>query len=345
MSNPYRTFPPESFWKTGVASAHWSELPNLYRRKFRIDAKTRIATAGSCFAQHIASYLRKNGFRVLDAEPAPDGLGDPKKFGYGLYSARYGNIYVVRHLLQLLQEAWGEPVNTDPVWEMNGRFYDSMRPTVEPEGLDSPEEVLAHRAQHLERVRQTFSNADLLIFTFGLTEAWVNHDSGQVYPTCPGTVAGTFDSEKFRFKNFTFLQIFRDFCAVRSFLKERNPSMRFLVTVSPVPLTATASKRHVLMASTYSKSVLRSVAGQLADTYSDVDYFPSYEIIASPWGGGYYFERNLREVNPQGVETVMRTFFAAHPAPRMPAKRESSFKKRTKEDVVCDELLLEAFAK
>lgn len=344
MSNPYKELPPQNFWKTAVASNHWSQIPELYQKKFRIDAKTKIATAGSCFAQHIATYLRKNGYEVLDGEPAPWGLSEPKKFGYGLYSARYGNIYVVRHLLQLLKEAWGENVNLDPVWESGGRFYDSMRPTVEPEGLDSAEEVSAHRAQHLEKVRQIIVDANVLIFTFGLTEAWINKASGQVYPLCPGTVVGTFDETKYQFKNFSFNEIFKDFRAVRDFIKARNPSIRFLLTVSPVPLTATATKKNVLLATMYSKSVLRSVAGQLADMYPDVDYFPSYEIIASPWGGGYFYERNLREVNAQGVETVMRTFFAVH-GTQTSVRRPDRPKQKSKEDVVCDELLLEAFAK
>ncbi|WP_428660504.1 GSCFA domain-containing protein [Reyranella sp.] len=53
--------------------------------------------------------------------------------------------------------------------------------------------------------------------------------------------------------------------------KRRRPGVRFLLTVSPVPLKASASQNHVLAATTYSKSVLRAVAGQLADTYDDVD--------------------------------------------------------------------------
>lgn len=345
MKSPYQDLPSQNFWKTAVASNHWSNLSNLYRRKFEITADTKIATAGSCFAQHIASHLRKNGFSVLDYEPGPSGLDDAsaKNFGFSLYSARYGNIYVVRHLLQLLRETWGEAVNHDPVWEANGRYFDSMRPSVEPHGLDSPEEAIAHRLQHLARVKKLFTDANLVIFTLGLTESWMNRHTHQIYPLCPGTVAGTFDPERHIFKNFTYDEILEDFAACREFIKERNKFVRFLLTVSPIPLTATASQNHVLTATMYSKSVLRAVAGHLTDTYADVDYFPSYEIIASPWGGGSYYERNLREVNSQGVETVMQAFFAAHGSHVVASDAMAATK--LNEEIVCDELLLEAFAR
>ena len=91
-----------------------------------------------------------------------------------------------------------------------------------------------------------------------------------------------------------------------------NPDLRFLVTVSPVPLTATATDEHVLVATTYSKSVLRSVAGALAMEFADIDYVPSYEIIASPWSKGAFYESNLRTVTAEGVSSVMRVFFAEH---------------------------------
>ena len=35
----------------------------------------------------------------------------------------------------------------------------------------------------------------------------------------------------------------------------------------------------MLTANSYSKSLLRTVAGQLAQEHRDVDYFPSYELI------------------------------------------------------------------
>lgn len=345
--SPYKGLPAERFWNTGVAQQAPTEVENLYRKKFAIAPSDRIATAGSCFAQHIANQLRKHGFNVVDEEPAPPGLSvaDAQRFGYGLYSARYGNIYHVRQLLQLAKEAFGEWKPADYIWEKEGRFYDAMRPSVEPEGLPSPESVVRHRNEHLKYVKKVLSSTDVLVFTLGLTEGWVHRDSGTVYPTAPGTIAGSYDGTIHNFHNFGFAEIYADFLEFRDLLKALNPSARFLLTVSPVPLTATAAPQHVLSATTYSKAVLRAVAGQLSETCVDVDYFPSYELIGTPFSRSMFYHPNLRTVTQAGVQNVMRVFFAEHANPQEATQENvKNPSVLTAEEIVCEEIILESFA-
>jgi hypothetical protein len=113
-----------------------------------------------------------------------------------------------------------------------------------------------------------------------------------------------------------------------------------VLTVSPVPLTATATGRHALVATTHSKSVLRAAAGQLADERDDVDYFPSYEIISGfPYRAAFY-EPNLRTVTPDGVAFVMRHFFQAlqgRTAPITPTAVDGG------EDHWCDDAVLDYY--
>lgn len=349
--SPYRDRPARTFWKNGVAN----DLPTrtgLYHKRFEIEKTDRIATAGSCFAQHIARNFRQREYRVLDTEPAPRllPLDLAARFGYGLYSARYGNIYTSRQLLQLLQEAFE---GRDPgaiVWERDGRYFDALRPNVEPGGLASAQEVLKHRAAHLAKVVKLFRQTDVFVFTFGLTETWVDIESGTVFPTAPGTIAGSFYAERFAFLNLDHRDVWRDFVAVRRILKEINPEMRILITVSPVPLTVTATDNHILAATIYSKSVLRAVAGQLYDKFPDVDYFPSYEIISTPFMRKTFYTDNLREVSDEGVRAVMQTFFSEHggeesadptPAPEIAAGPSLA----EIETAVCEDMLLEAFSR
>ncbi|RYG08805.1 MAG: GSCFA family protein, partial [Caulobacteraceae bacterium] len=217
-------------------------------------------------------------------------------------------------------------------------------------GLDSPDEVQAHRRHHLRQVKSAFRQADVFIFTLGLTETWADRTSGQVFPTAPGVLAGRYDPDQHVFLNQGFGSVVSDFLAFRAQLKRRNPDVRFVLTVSPVPLTATAGDEHVLAATLYSKSVLRAAAGELAQAHDDIDYFPSYEIVASPFNRTSRYQANLRSVSADGVEAVMQVFFAHHgdearprnrPAPKAapaPAAQEAP-------DVVCEEALLEAFAR
>jgi hypothetical protein len=317
MNSPYEGRPPRSFWKTGVSEQDPLTITDLYRKRFQITRDTRVAAAGSCFAQHISRHLRKRNFHVIDTEPAPESLPleQAQNYGYSIYSARFGNIYLVRQLLQLAKEAYGEFRPAEAVWVKNGRYYDAMRPSVEPDGLESAEAVAIHRKSHLAHVRELFEQAEIFVFTMGLTEAWIHKASGTVYPTAPGTIAGSFDPDVFAFHNFGFEEILDDFEEFRLLVKEHNPDLRFLLTVSPVPLTATASQLHVLPATTYSKSVLRAVAGELYSRYADIDYFPSYEIISSPFSKGMFYEPNMRSVKDEGVSNVMRVFFDQHDNP------------------------------
>lgn len=360
--SPYRGRPRRNFWKSAVGTRRPDSMLELYQRRYEISPTDRIATAGSCFAQHISRYMRRNGYRVMDVEPAPREV-PPKvaqQFGYGVYSARYGNIYYVRQLLQLAREALEGLEPAEPVWARDGRYYDAQRPSVEPEGLASPGLVLEHRRRHLDQVRSLLTTADVLVFTMGLTEGWEHSGSGTVYPTAPGTIAGDFDPEVHAFRNFTVAEVHADFAAFRELVHRHNPGLRFLLTVSPVPLAATATDANAMVATTYSKAVLRAAAGQLYADFEDVDYFPSYEIITAGPGAGRFFAPGLRDVTPEGVDTVMGYFFSEHPpagsaapastaapATGNPADRVAApvagAQPASGEELFCEEALLEAF--
>ncbi len=266
------------------------------------------------------------------------------KFGYGIYSARYGNIYTAAQLLQLAREAFGELSPAHPVWQRDGRFFDAQRPSVEPQGFATPDDVMTHRRYHLQRVREVFSAVDLFIFTFGLTGAWIDRHSGTVYPTAPGRIAHDPDPDRFIFKNFSFDETYKNFVSFREMLKTRNGNVRFIVTVSPVPLTATASDQHVLSATTYSKAVLRAVAGQLCQEFDDVDYFPSYEAITAPFTRGMFYEADWRSVSGIGVAVAMRLFFLGARSARRCGVGFERCAGESAADPVCEDILLDAFA-
>lgn len=358
QASPYSDLPRSAFWRSGVAQPLPYAVTDVYAPKWAIDRTTCIATAGSCFAQHIGQHITRRGYRLLDLEPPPTGL--PRhlhtKFGYSIYSARYGNIYNPRQFLQLTKEAFGQVTPATPVWERAGRYYDAQRPTIEPGGFASREELLFHREHHLACVRELVLSADVFVFTLGLTEVWTHAESGTVYPTAPGTVAGEFDASRFRLHTLTVGEVdaaIREFLALAGDVRPATPPLRLLLTVSPVPLTATASKTHVLVANSHSKAVLRAAAGQLESELEEVDYFPSYELITNPAARTIFYEENLRTVRPGAVQMVMSTFFRAHEAAAEPSAdvRDDAASEAGEarargdaEDVICEDALLDAFA-
>jgi hypothetical protein len=234
------------------------------------------------------------------------------RHNYGLFSARYGNIYTARQLKQLFDRAYGRFIPEEHVWqEAEDVFLDPFRPTIQPGGFILREELLADRQQHLAAVRMMFETLDVFVFTLGLTECWRSTADGAVFPICPGVEGGTFDPDKYEFYNQPVEDVIGDLAAVRNGLLSVNPEAQIILTVSPVPLVATAEPgAHVLSATTYSKSVLRVAAETLRREFGNVHYFPSYEIITGAFNRGAYYAPDLRNVVEDGVKHVMRLFMA-----------------------------------
>ncbi len=349
---PYDQFDRHAFWKSCCGADDFAASA-IYSPKTALTAGTRIATAGSCFAQNIGRYLGQTDADLLQVEPPPEGMlpETAKRFGYGQYSARYGNIYTARQLLQLVSDAQQPKCRDEAIWETDGRFHDALRPGIEPQGLARRQNVIDMRLDHLKRVRQLFLDTELFIFTLGLTEYWEHKPTGTAFPTCPGVIAGQFDPDRHGFRNAGFAEVKADLEAAFAILRANNPALRVLLTVSPVPLTATATGQHVLSASTYSKSVLRAVAGEMSQTTEWIDYFPSYELITgAPYRAAFYAP-NLRQVTETGVSFVMQQFFAAHPGlhalPDSPGREPIAALPDPEGEMneICEEVLLDAFSK
>lgn len=342
MSHPYKSQPPRTRWRSIAECRHPLEISGWYTKKFPV-SELRIGTAGSCFAQHIGRELREKGFHYIDMEPAPKFLEPHMRaeHGYDIYSARYGNVYTTRQLLQLLQRALGEFQPIESHWISGCGHVDPFRPTIEPTPNDR-DEIDALRSYHLSRVAKLFKNIDVLIFTMGMTEAWIDTRDGAVYPVAPGVAGGTFDPSVHKFVNFGYQAVRDDLKTFIDRARGINPQLRFMLTVSPVPLMATATDQHVIAATMYSKSVLRAVAGEMANQQEYVDYFPSYEIIASHVMRGQFYNSDMRTVNQVGVEHVMGQFFSEHAPPNV-GQAVGQVEQSSRDDSVCDEELLDSF--
>ena len=310
--HPYENLEEKFFWATAVAKRSMFDISDLWDPRYDIAQETEVATFGSCFAQHIGRALRRNGFNWLITEPAPSGLNKESahRFNYEVFSARTGNIYTASLLRQWVSWAVGDKAVPSEIWRKDDRFFDPFRPNIEPDGFESEQELLRSREMAVSAFSDALTQSKVLVFTLGLTESWVNRQHGYEYPMCPGTLAGEFDANQHEFVNQDFPFILDTLGETILRVRELNPAIKFLLTVSPVPLTATKSGNHVLVATMESKSVLRAVAGTLRRQHEFVDYFPSYEIINATPFRGTFFEPNQRNVNSAGVDHVMSMFFS-----------------------------------
>lgn len=306
--HPYMGLPPTRRWSKAMAAQPDDGWDPVAPPPFPIAAQDRIATAGSCFAQHLARHLRDGGREMLLTETAhpllPPALAE--SFQYGIYSARYGNIYSSRQLLQLWLRAHGRLCPGEDAWQHEGAWFDPFRPDIQPGGFATREEFERDRLQHFAAVRAMFAQAQVLVFTLGLTEHWYARADGAVYPICPGVIAGRFDPARHAFGNLTVDEMVADLRQLLVEARRLNPALKLILTVSPVPLAATATEDHVALANAVAKASLRLAAATLARD-AGVYYFPAYEIITAP--GQDYFAADRRSVREEGVNRVMALFF------------------------------------
>jgi hypothetical protein len=352
VKHPYEGIPDYARWDRAVAQPAAGDVDPVVRFPFRLTREHRVVTAGSCFAQHISRYLRDAGFNHLVTERGHPLLSDfqiTEVFNYGVFSARFGNVYTARQLEQLFRRAFGTFVPAETVWtRADGRLVDPFRPTIQQSGFRTQAELEADRRQHLAAVRRAFEELDVFIFTLGLTECWTIAADGAALPLAPGVAGGVYDPARYTLVNLGVDDVVTDMTRFIDGLRAINPTATVILTVSPVPLSATALDRHVLVSTTYSKAVLRVAAEQLASSLEAVHYFPAYEIVTGQFARGEYFGDDLRSVTASGVNHVMSLFFT-HAAERGtgPAAADQAapvlltraqLKKALK--VMCDEELL-----
>ena len=298
--HPYQNAPDRSFWSRSVSSGF--DVRQLVDHDGPlIRPGEPVASAGSCFASNLVPFLERAGFEYLRTERRNPAFSNvrPENLGYENFSAAYGNIYTPRQLLQLLRRCLGSFRPAEDRWHTDAGVIDPFRPGLRYHALTDREFDLLG-AQHLRAVRRVFEEAKVFIFTLGLTEAWVSRLDGAVFPACPGTIAGTFDEARHAFVNFSVDEVMSDLDAFVTELCALNRGIRIILTVSPVPLVATATGKHVLLSSTYSKAVLRASAEEIVRRHAMVSYFPAFEIV----------------MGPQAPDATWRPIGACHPRGR-----------------------------
>ena len=201
------------------------DLDPVRGAKFTFSPSEPVAAAGSCFAQHIARHLKQAGYNYLQTE-------EPLSSTEPLFSARFGNIYTVRQLRQLLMAAYGLHRPETAVWRRkDGRFIDPLRPQLFPQGFFTADDVVQQRRTHLSAVRRVFQECRVFVFTLGLTEAWLAPD-GTALPVPPGVLGAETPDGDATFHNFTVAEMRADMDAFLADLFAVNPDVRVILTVS-----------------------------------------------------------------------------------------------------------------
>lgn len=304
---------PLSRWPDGRRDGRRLEglvLPG-HKPGFHLLTTDKVLTVGSCFARNIETRLHEIGFRVPAlAVKLPD-------VERGSETAN-----------DLLNKYNPHSIVNEFVWAFEQPFPEEAYLELGPDVWHDPHLAGNARPSPIARVRQRRTMVTELfkvmplcrcvIVTLGLVEAWFDEKTGLYLNSAPPAQAAKREPDRFRLDVLGHQEVLSALERLWALIRAHgSPKVRLLLTVSPVPLKATYTGDDVLVANSYSKSVLRAAAGAFAATHPEVDYFPSYEAVTLTPRSTAFLEDN-RHVAPELVhaviEDVIRTYVPGTPA-------------------------------
>jgi len=281
-------------------------VPN-FRPKFKFDKNVKIFTIGSCFAREIESALISLDVKVLSAiflDRSND--IDLSEFNLKKHASELLNRYSVpsmyQEILNLLSK--GNFLSDKLLYKQSEGKYIEAHYT----GLmgELPyEKLYEFRCKLTNALSARLIQSDVVILTLGLNEFWVDIKSSLVLntiPSFPFLKANANDLKVCFGKPSEINDLLAQTCLR---LKEINPHIKILITVSPVPLEYSFLADDVVIENQAAKSVLYSAAIEMAFLYDFVDYFPSYECVNfSEFSVAWKSDK--RHVQQEAVKSIMK---------------------------------------
>ena len=278
----------------GGARVYEDFLDLEVKPKFKLPSSARLFASGSCFARELELAFYQAGIPVLSWTPE---LDIENQFFH-----RYNTFSILGDFRGAFSGEFDERLAMEtPAGWMDYTSYGPFR---------SKEELIASRRRIFD-VHKNVRQADVLVVTLGLIEVWYDKATDAYLNIAPSEVLAA-NLSRYELCVTDYEDNVR---ALKSLIGEvrkwAGDQLKVVVTVSPVPLSATFSGFDVVQANTLSKSTLRAVAQEVADDDDGVDYFPSFEsVMYSDPSAAWRSDR--RHVRPEMVAHIVKTFSSAY---------------------------------
>lgn len=240
----------------------------------------RIMTIGSCFANHLYSFLEKGGFHTV----------------HNPFGILFNPLSISKNIHNALDQHENEKlfVERDGL-HFHYDFHSSVFGSNKKELLEKIQKI---QKQFVKNIKET----DFLVITFGTTWVYKELNAQEIVANCHKIPQ--FHFQKIGLKLEQLKSIFID---LFKRLLEFNPGLNIVLTVSPV--------RHFkngLHENNISKSTLLLLTDYLEKSFQEISYFPSYELVLDDLRDYRFFEQDLIHPNAQAVDYVMEKFSASY---------------------------------
>jgi len=243
----------------------------------KIHYGSHIMLMGSCFSENIGNNLSNAKFLV---DNNPFGIVyNPLSIKRGLTRLLDGHEYSSDELV-LNQELWTS-------FDHHGRFSNM-----------DPNACISSINHHFNDSKENISKVNFLFITFGTSYVYYLKSTGQIVTNCH-----KFPAEHFVRKRISVEEIVEEYSILITRLRQINPSIYIVFTVSPVRHWKDGVHENQL-----SKSILLLATERLCDKFDKTLYFPSYEIMMDDLRDYRFYDDDMFHPNHIAVNYIWKKF-------------------------------------
>lgn len=243
----------------------------------KISHTSNVMFLGSCFTENIGNRMAGLKFRT-----------DINPFGI-IYNPRS-----VANSLKILAE--NKTFTKQDLYFENERWFSFFHHSrFSSPGVDGCLEEINKRALYSSSF---IKRADYLIITFGTAWVYLHRKTGITVSNCHKLPACEFDRVL-----LSAGEIVSDYERIISTLKDHNPALKIIFTLSPVRHWKDGAIDNQL-----SKSILTVAVHALKKKYSHVDYFPAYEIVMDDLRDYRFYAGDMLHPSQQAIDYIWDKF-------------------------------------
>ncbi len=250
------------------------EIPKFENK---ISHANKIMFIGSCFTENIGNKLLESLFKA-----------DVNPFGV-LY-----NPISIKKSLEILIE--NKKFNENDLKFHNNLWFSYFHHS--KFSHKDKNICLQNINNQLELSAEFIKEAKFLFITFGTAWVYKLAETKQTVSNCHKLPAPKFTRELLSTET-----IIKSYKTLISLLKEINPDLKIIFTLSPV--------RHLkdgAIENQRSKSILHLSISQLTEQFDNCYYFPSYEIVMDELRDYRFYMSDMVHINDIGIEYIWRKF-------------------------------------
>lgn len=246
-----------------------------------ISHKDKIMAFGSCFSENIGTLLVENKFNI-NSNP-------------------FGILYNPKSISQALERIIeGQAFTDDEIFEYNGLYQSFWHHG--SFSLPDKHTCLKRINDSLQTAIQDIRQANILIITFGTAYVFQFKESNMIVGNCHKMPASCF--ERYRLDVYT---IVNDWNTLIKSLKEINPQLHIIFTVSPIRHLKDGAHDNQL-----SKGTLLLAIDELIKANKDASYFPSYEIVLDELRDYRFYNEDMVHPTPVAIKYIWERFSEAY---------------------------------